>query len=167
MAPDGWEPQGGFDIPEDGPQPPTLAEYDLHDLLGRKVRFFCTRLGSYGMGGPGFFGMDIGKDDEKGKWLICRIWGADDWIHVNDVIMGEMSDNELSRVLMGKVVKEITVDQHSCRFVLGSNPDTVLEIKGDPSTRQRYLGSREARVFHPDDSLWDAWVVSDSMWIYV
>jgi hypothetical protein len=53
-------------------------------VVGREIFETSRYLGSYGMGGPGFFGFRLGK---KGRypeeWLVLTIWGADNWLLID------------------------------------------------------------------------------------
>jgi hypothetical protein len=50
-------------------------------VVGRKILETCRYLGSYGMGGPGFFGFRLEK---KGRypeeWMVLTTWSADQWL---------------------------------------------------------------------------------------
>ena len=72
--PDASKPLVG-DLPPWGPwcelidfQPAALA---AEMVVGRTVEQICTHVGTYGMGGPGFFGLRLGSE-----WLVIAIWGG-------------------------------------------------------------------------------------------
>ena len=56
--------------------------------IGAKVVGYSTHLGSYGMGGCGFLGVEIEKSGSP-KWLLFPLWGAAGWITINDKIIEE------------------------------------------------------------------------------
>ena len=47
--------------------PPISAE----QVIGRTVEEICPYVGTYGMGGPGFFGLRLGSE-----WLVIAVSGA-------------------------------------------------------------------------------------------
>lgn len=65
------EEQGDFgpsaELVEFKPEP--VSE---NDLAGRRVDEVTTNAGTYGMGGPGFFGIRLGE----------QIWGAGEWLNL-------------------------------------------------------------------------------------
>ena len=62
-------------------RPQTLAEVGFERITGRKVTGWSASLGSYGMGGPGFFGLNLaGKGEYPDEWLVLRVWGAGCWL---------------------------------------------------------------------------------------
>ncbi len=53
-------------------------------VIGRKIVKWSSGCGSYGQGGPGFFGLYLGGFGEyPSEWLILTLWGAANWLHVN------------------------------------------------------------------------------------
>lgn len=94
-----------FQIPDptkpiSGDLSPCGSEYELMDfkpqavsaemVVGRTVDEICLYVGTYGMGGPGFFGLRLGTE-----WLVVAIWGAASWILVDGRIVedGFWEDN--------------------------------------------------------------------------
>lgn len=53
-------------------------------VVGRTVDEVRTYVGTYGMGGPGFFGLRLGDE-----WLVVAIWGADSWIEADGRIVAD------------------------------------------------------------------------------
>src|SRR5215475_8737383 len=51
--------------------PPISAE----QVIGRTVDEICPRVGTYGTGGPGFFGLRLGSE-----WLVIAVSGAGEWM---------------------------------------------------------------------------------------
>ncbi|MGA7733054.1 MAG: hypothetical protein WCD37_17485, partial [Chloroflexia bacterium] len=61
--------------------PKTLREVGAGRIVGREVIRWLSSLGSYGMGGPGFFGLRLAAaGDYLEEWLALRLWGADNWL---------------------------------------------------------------------------------------
>jgi hypothetical protein len=60
------------------------------DVIGLTVADLTTHAGTYGMGGPGFFGVRLegftastGPDEPPPLWLILRLWGSDGWLSID------------------------------------------------------------------------------------
>jgi hypothetical protein len=85
--------------PIDGETPPWGPFFDLVDfkpeplsanqIVGRAVDEVCKDVGTYGMGGPGFFGLRLADE-----WLVISMWGADSWIQINGRIVHDVFWNE-------------------------------------------------------------------------
>ena len=55
--------------------------YHPQNLIGRRVLAWTVHGGTYGMGGPGFFGLEL--DHPVEEWLILKLWSSGHWIKVN------------------------------------------------------------------------------------
>ena len=73
-------------IDEEMTQPPqSLRSLGVDRILHRRISDWCNYLGSYGMGGPGFFGMKLAKNESfPEEWLILRLWGAGGWLLIDE-----------------------------------------------------------------------------------
>lgn len=60
-------------------RPQTMTEIDTDALLGSRVTGFSTHLGTYGMGGPGFFGLLLEKDGVR-QYLVYAVWASGQYI---------------------------------------------------------------------------------------
>jgi len=79
-----------------GETPSTLREVGIERLLNRRIIKWSSK-GSYGMGGPGFFGILLeSKKPYQKEWLVLPLWGSAGWLlldgkelrlHVDDVYM--------------------------------------------------------------------------------
>ncbi|MEL6233457.1 MAG: hypothetical protein AAFR46_03530 [Pseudomonadota bacterium] len=151
--------------------PPPL---DAAGLAGRRIAALSCILGTYGMGGPGFFELDLGGD-----WLVIAISGAGDWIHVDGRLVTDMfhadrrrpapwidgARDELSPVLTGAEITSLTLGRDWLR--LTTHRGTLLEIAQAPETRPRYEGSKQLRRLLPQDDLRRAVFLSPTpeLWI--
>lgn len=73
----------------EAPHPMTLAEYGTNRIIGRDIVDMSICIGSYGMGGPGFFGLCLSKTEKyPEEWLILTLWGATHWLQVDGVNIG-------------------------------------------------------------------------------
>ena len=67
-------------------RPDTINEFGTDRLKGAVITDICRFLGTYGMGGPGFFGFKIEGDFET-RWLVFCIWSAGEHILFDDRIL--------------------------------------------------------------------------------
>jgi hypothetical protein len=66
--------------PPIGKTPPTFREVGVDRLLNRRVLDWSSK-GTYGMGGPGFFGILLeGNTFYPKEWLILSLWGSASWL---------------------------------------------------------------------------------------
>ncbi len=174
--PDESKPLGG-DCPPWGPfyelvkfSPPALTSDQLE---GRVVDEICTHLGTYGMGGPGFFGLRFGSE-----WLVFSIWGADSWIEIDGRIVQDCfweeenmprpwisdSGDELSEKIVGQQVKSLLINQYSLRIEIG---EMSLAISKEPDRRPIHGGSKQPRAFEMSDDLRKAVFLAPTAEIWV
>lgn len=63
-----------------GRKPATFREVGVDRLLSRRIVQWSSK-GSYGMGGPGFFGILLdSKQPYPKEWLILSLWGSASWL---------------------------------------------------------------------------------------
>lgn len=67
-------------------RPILLKEIDIKELIGLTVKDYSLLLGTYGMGGPRYFGLLLSNN----KYLTYAVWGAGHYIMI-DNIMVEMT----------------------------------------------------------------------------
>lgn len=150
--------------------PPISAE----QVIGRTVEEICPNVGTYGMGGPGFFGLRLGSE-----WLVIPVWGAGEWMTARGRCvrnafhhqyghprpwLGGGSD-ELSVQLVGQRVRSIDVRRHSLRIVFENGFD--LTIEGGSDHRPMFEGTKEPRLFTDNDDLRKAVFLAptDEIWV--
>jgi hypothetical protein len=151
------------------PEPLAVAE-----LVGRPVEQISTSVGTYGMGGPGFFGLRLGD-----RWLVVAVWGAAAWMRADSRMIEDsfhqdnkrpapwISDqgDELSCVVVGRTIASIEVAKHSLRIALNGGPDLVIDES--PQARPRFGGSGKLRTFAGDEDLRRALFLfpTDEIWV--
>ena len=59
--------------------PLTIEQFGAENFNGSHILDVCTCCGTYGMGGPGFFGLKL-QGDYGTRWLTCFIWEAGEHI---------------------------------------------------------------------------------------
>lgn len=165
----GLDPSAGL-IPF---SPPPL---DPGKVLGRVVREICTYIGTYGMGGPGFFGLRL--DNE---WLVISIWGAAEWLLVDDrLVMDSYGEKykrpapwmatdadtlALDQRIVGSAIVAMNIQKRTLdvRFSSGA----IMVIDESPSRRPIREGSQEPRILLPDEDLRQAIFLSPTTEIWV
>ncbi len=130
------------------------------DVAGRTITRISDHVGTYGMGGAGFFGFELGHE-----WLVVAIWGAGCWMtfagrSVGDDFwdesgrplpwMGEHGD-DLSARVVGQSIVSITVAQHGLDLLISSGE--AFHIDPSPAERPILQGSGEPRAFLESDDL--------------
>ncbi|MGC4046520.1 MAG: hypothetical protein QM758_22230 [Armatimonas sp.] len=147
---------------------------DESKILGCRIEEISTIVGTYGMGGPGFFGLRFGEE-----WLVISIWGAASWILVDGrIVIDSYAEeynrptawiregvNELKPHLLGSTVLSIFVEKHRAeiRFSNGS----VLEIDPGSERRPIFQGNGKSRRFLPKDDLRQAVFLAPTIWLWV
>lgn len=149
-----------------GPSAPlidyTPAPLRAEEVVGRSVIQCVCHAGTYGMGGPGFFAMELERDRQ---WLVIAIWGAGDWILVEDRLVSDSFHaqhgrpapwihggvDELTPLLSAAAIERVFVGQHQLK--VGFTGGISMVIDPSPARRPIYEGSGEARAFEPDDDL--------------
>lgn len=66
--------------------PLNIEEFGAENFNGSRVADVCTCCGTYGMGGPGFFGLKL-QGDYGTRWLTYCIWSAGEHILFDDVVL--------------------------------------------------------------------------------
>lgn len=144
------------------------------DVVGRRVDEIKSYVGTYGMGGPGFFGLRLGDE-----WLTVAIWSAGVWIRVaNLLVVDSFHDNygrpepwisengdRLSAKIVGSTVETIDIRPNSLAITFSN--ELLLSIDKSPDYRPIREGSKEPRVFVEGDDLRDVVFLSptDEIWI--
>lgn len=170
-VPADFEMMSPFDLPCEGPIPPTIRKTGVERVIGRKVLQASCHLGSYGMGGPGFLGLKLEKNSEHpDEWLVLCLWAADEWVSYDGESVFAINktyktygQGKFLENIKSKVLKSFDIADKSCKIMLD---DTALEIAEDPKERLPH-GSGGYRTLMENDSLLDAWVVSSTSFIAI
>lgn len=154
------------------PFKPTLLDFKA--LQDRPVDEVETIVGTYGMGGPGFFGLRFGEE-----WLVISIWGASDWILVDGRLVRDhfyerdgrstpwihKKDDRLTPYLLGTTITILEIQKH--RLTICFSNGAVLEIDDTPERRPIFEGAKQPRMFRRTDDLRDAVFLSPTAEIWV
>lgn len=150
------------------------APVSENDLVGRGVDEITTHAGSYGMGGPGFFGIRLGE-----QWLIVSIWGAGEWLnlggrrvmdsyherHGTPVPWISTKGDELSPLLVGRKITSLSITKTT--MALGFSDDVFLRIEDESTSRPIFEGTKQERAFEVADDLRSAVFLSPTPEIWV
>lgn len=134
-------------------------------------RHWISYGGTYGMGGPGFFGLHLeATDDYPAEWLMLCLWGACDWLTINGrwlscgdgqrdqqrPMTSSYTDDkwdEFGPLVLNGYIAEFLVGKDTTRLQVTGNPDTIIRLDQDPSLRPILQGSKEPRIVLPTDDL--------------
>lgn len=162
-----------------GPRPKMLRWVGIQRIVGRKIIRWSYR-GSYGMGGPGFFGLELrAKGRYPREWLVLTLWGAGEWLlldgewveahpnqyHIQRPLYSNFGGDEDWDDLTGKVVGaeiiEAYITDFSSRLVLLHGVEQhIFELPQDTTRLPVWGGSLEPKRWNPAESHLDAWVLS-------
>lgn len=106
-------------------RPKMLVE---QSVIGQKIVGFCTHLGTYGMGGAGFFGLLL----DNQEYLVYAVWGAGEFIlldnrpiqqphFIQSETMAWLNQQDedgtaLLSVLQNAVIRECVLTDETCRL---------------------------------------------------
>ena len=126
--------------------PLSIEEFGYERLKNSRVVDVSTRCGTYGMGGPGFFGLKL-QGDYGARWLTYCIWSAGEHILFDDkvlechpnyvekyapLIVFDDYASSLSRfkqMLSDMTVKAVEVLEESIEIMLVDSQDKLHNIK--------------------------------------
>lgn len=111
-------------------KPASISEVHSTRLIGRKITAIKKNIGTYGMGGPGYFGLLL-DDDE---YLVYTIWSADRYVHYND-----------EKDIIGASISDYTLDKHSLIIHLDNEKIITYNFKLD------FVLDDESNEEKPDD----------------
>lgn len=171
-----------------GPSPKSLRHFGTGRILQRTIVQLSQRMGSYGMGGPGFWGFKLNKTDiYPDEWLILSLWAASYWLlfdgQIAEVVPTEetltlSSDTglpkiyqlqetrtiELIKIIVGSKIIAAHINDISSSFELKNGAKIHrMEISKNTSPYQEPL----LRAWNPEESHWDAWVISETGQLWV
>ena len=150
--------------------PPTLTS---EMVVGRTVDEVGTHVGTYGMGGPGFFGLRLG-----GEWLVVAVWGAASWVEAEGRAVEDWfwdangrprpwiteRGDELSGRLVGRPVASFTLGKRSLAVGVGG---LTLSIAESSAGRPVLEGNGQPRSFEDADDLRRAVFLSPTAEVWV
>jgi hypothetical protein len=164
-------------------QPVTgLRTLGIERIVGRQIIAWHHSLGSYGMGGPGFFGLQLGPSRAfPEEWLVLTLWAADNWLlfdgrwvaahpnqyHIQRPLVsyfgGDEDWDELSVSLLHSTITSAEIMDNRSRIILEKDGIThSLEIPENTSLLPLHGGSLIPHEWNPAESQLDAWIISQT-----
>ncbi|OQP44648.1 hypothetical protein A4H97_09795 [Niastella yeongjuensis] len=120
-------------------KPILLRDTPVHQVIGLKVKDVVTYLGTYGMGGPGFFGLLL----SNAEFLTYAVWGAGNYVIINDRVVecstdlykktrpwmsnfgGNETWDDLTTYISGSVIENITLTTDACTLSLNKSGERI------------------------------------------
>ena len=158
-----------------------LISPPLDRLMYRQIKEWSSACGTYGMGGPGFFGLLLAQTPTyPEEWLMLRIWGASSWVLVNGTwlnahpqqyevqrpLHSNYSDaqwDEFGPLVIGHVIQRFDVHERSFELNIGS---AHIQLTDGSDSRPPYPAG-DPRVLADDDDLREAWIIAPYPWVRV
>ena len=118
-------------------KPILLIEKIKSEIVGRKILEVTTSLGTYGMGGAGFFGLLL----DNSEFLTYAVWGAGDYVLINDRVVecysnlyhktkpwisnygGDETWDYLTEILVGSTIKDYSFSNDIFTLVASSEKE--------------------------------------------
>jgi hypothetical protein len=159
-------------------RPIRLRDAGKARCLGRKVLDWSAHLGSYGMGGPGFFGLRLKKTNLfPEEWMALTLWDADQWMLLDGCwlschpryyqqqkpLWGGTSEEDawdhISPKLIGSTIEKVAVGAGSFAFqLIGKEGLAELILPTDTERLPKLGGVDQFRYWCQGESPLDAWV---------
>jgi hypothetical protein len=161
-------------------RPPRLADADATLFRHATVMRAECSLGSYGMGGPGFVGLQLKLRSGRHVWVVFTVWGAAGWLTIGEDLLAEgypesrrheLWDARRFRSLadlVGATLTDLRLEHDLAELTFGdANNLYPLRLRHDSSTLPVHAGSKEPKRFEPDEDMRDAVVVSEKAALWV
>ncbi|MEM9556555.1 MAG: hypothetical protein AAGC60_20015 [Acidobacteriota bacterium] len=133
---------------------------DAQALVGRSIDELSLGVGTYGMGGAGFFGLRL-QDD----WLVIALWGSGDWIEIEGRVLTdcyfdddgrqrpwlvEDEPDEITPRIVGQTISRLDLSARSLCLELGSGLEVRIE---ESAARRPVLRNGKPRALRTDEDL--------------
>ena len=161
--------------------PLTLRTAGVERVLDRTIRGWTSCDGTYGMGGPGFFSLELEKHKAYRKERLCLcLWGATEWLLIDgnwfasppnqydqqtpqfSNYAGESWDYISDRIV-GEKIEKFELNRNSFKLILGNS--VCIELPEDTTKLSVHGGSMEQRIWCESEDVLDAWVlVTGDLW---
>lgn len=174
---------------DNGKQIPTLFEKGgIKRIVGRTILDCNKYLGSYGMGGPGFFGLKLEKKGRfREEWLVLTMWGATEWLLIDNLwlepsvghfdpdkcffkerkTMFDEANEQVKTTFTGLTIAEFKLHKKSFSMIL--QDDTRIHKLELPSDLKRLPphGNDTERKWYAKDKLENGFIVSPTPYINI
>lgn len=151
-------------------------------IEGRKIVSASPFMGSYGMGGPGFFGLELEKKGRYPKeWLVLTMWGADQWLRVNNKWLNchpdfwnpgqcyfptyepDKCENRINELFKGRIINKFVIGPKWFKLAFDKSP-LVLELPSDLSVLPPH-GNGQRRQWCIGEKMEDGFILSPTPYI--
>jgi hypothetical protein len=147
-------------------KPKSIKEIDISELVGCRIIEFCSWLGTYGMGGPGFFGLLINLKSGVQEYLVYTVWASGQYILLDNRVIechlrynkthrpwisswgGESVEeqwDDLTDIIVGSIITQAKL--FDCEFILEITKNNIkyniVYYKNNPQLPP--LGNGEVR----------------------
>jgi len=153
-------------------KPQRLSDLSDSAFAGAKVTRICPYLGSYGMGGPGFWGLRC-RLNARSFWIVYRLWSADGWVTIdNHLVESSLIGDEKKHIplerridsacLIGARIVSYEIARDSSTLMLEDREGGVRQIvlRMDGSVVPPWRGNGKKKQFSDGESLEDAVIVT-------
>lgn len=122
-------------------RPNLLKNIPMEKLIGCEIREVSTHLGTYGMGGAGFFGLLL----DNSEFLTYAVWGAGNYVIIDNRVVEcnpalyektkpwlsnfgkDQTWNDLTNYISGSKIENITLTADTCKLIL-KKLDKEIEV---------------------------------------
>lgn len=159
--------------------PLNIEEFGSEALKNSHIVDVCTCGGTYGMGGPGFFGLKL-QGDFGTRWLTYCIWMASEHVLLDDTILDCHPDfaekytplisfddypnsiASLKKTLSDMTIKEVIISEESIEILLAGNDETTHCISSCKYSEKfpEQGGTRKKRNSFETGEMKDYWLVT-------
>ena len=158
-------------------KPLTISEFGTENLIHSKISDYTPYMGTYGMGGAGFFGLKL--EGAFGiRWLVYCIWSAGEHILLDDKIIEchsdfwekyhpwltngtrqeyEQTHENFKNLLSGLEILNIDLQEHALKIRLSGNHVLETYQKSDKFPEQ--AGTGKKRLSYETGIMSDCWLV--------
>lgn len=121
-------------------RPTLLKDTPFEQLIGLKVLEISTHLGSYGMGGAGFFGLRLNNK----HFLTYAVWNSGNFVLVDNRVVkcspdfydttrplisnfgDDLTWDEITPLIVGSQIIAVKIAKHSCQITLQKDEKTHI-----------------------------------------
>lgn len=165
-------------------EPLTLTGFGIDRILGSEIIDICSYIGTYGMGGAGYFGFIIKINNEK-KWIVVCIWNAEGYMllddkvfhspkqYINDYNPWYSSDkyfnNYFKLELCKSKIKKLIINEYDMGTVveLGEKTRHIKICRNDIKLAPTGSGSKKGDAFNDDYIIDNIVVIPDQSNIFI
>lgn len=159
-------------------RPLTMEQFGVEKFPNSKIVDYSVNLGTYGMGGPGFFGIKV-QGDFGIRWLVYCIWSAGEHILLDNRILEchskyaskykpwinfdkqSESQEEVRNLLKGSVISEVILAENDLTITF-LREDSVIHTLNTKKASNKFPeqgGTGKKRKSYEKGSMGEYWLV--------